>query len=299
MRKSHVDDVPAEPIFYEDGVDWRIVDLRPYGVDCIPLLSFGCFSAVRPGVTPHVHPGCVEICLSIKGNVRYESCGVVYPVLPGHVFLSRPNEPHRRCDNPKGMTLYRALFALPRKGKGMLGLSARESADISDAILAIPMRLFHSTKRLRAAFDRLFTLLDPAKARDSWHRIEMRHAALELLLSIVEAPLAPHSKNAAASSKVKAIARRIAESPERDYSIADMSREAGLSRFAFTEEFKRATGLPPHAYLLDRRVRRAAGDIRDRRLSVSVVADKWRFSSPQHFTTAFKRIMGVLPSQVG
>ena len=32
-----------EPIFYEDGSDWRIVDLRPHGVDCIPL-----FAAVKP-----------------------------------------------------------------------------------------------------------------------------------------------------------------------------------------------------------------------------------------------------------
>ena len=37
---------PAEPIFYEDGKDWRIVDPRPHGAECIPLLAFGNFSAV-------------------------------------------------------------------------------------------------------------------------------------------------------------------------------------------------------------------------------------------------------------
>ena len=256
-KSMQSDEVPAEPIFYEDGVDWRIVDLRPYGVDCIPLLSFGHFRAVRPGVKPHVHPGCVEISLSIRGNVRYESQGVVYPVLPGHVFLSRPDEPHRRCDNPKGMALYRMLFSLPRKGCGILGLNARESAEISNAILYMPMRLFHATRRLRAAFDGLFSMLESSKARDAWHRIEMRHAALELLLAIVEAPGSPHSANGAAVAKVTALARRISENPERDYPLADICREAGLSRSVFTEAFKRATGLTPHAYLLDRRVRRA------------------------------------------
>ena len=102
-----------EPIFYEDGKDWRIVDLRPHGVDCVPLFAFGNFGAVRPGAKLHVHSGCVEACLCLKGNVRYETDGMMYPVLPGHVFISRPDEPHRRCDNPKGMMLYRLLFRLP------------------------------------------------------------------------------------------------------------------------------------------------------------------------------------------
>ena len=98
--------VRSEPIFYEDGKDWRIVDLRPHGVDCVPLFAFGNFGAVRPGAKLHVHSGCVEVCLCLKGNVRYETDGMMYPVLPGHVFISRPDEPHRRCDNPKGMMLY-------------------------------------------------------------------------------------------------------------------------------------------------------------------------------------------------
>ena len=29
----------AEPIKYEDGNNWRILDLRPDGCDCIPLLA--------------------------------------------------------------------------------------------------------------------------------------------------------------------------------------------------------------------------------------------------------------------
>ena len=132
--------VRNEPIFYEDGDDWRIVDLRPHGVDCIPLFAFGNFGAVRPGARLHVHSGHVEVCLCIKGNVRYEADGTVYPVLPGHVFISRPDEPHRRCDNPKGMMLYRILFRLPKKGERTLGLTSRECACIARALEKIPFR---------------------------------------------------------------------------------------------------------------------------------------------------------------
>ena len=74
--------VSAEPIFYEDGPDWRIVDLRPHGVDCIPLFAFGNFGAVRPGAELHVHPECIEVCMCMRGNVRYDADGMLYPVLP-------------------------------------------------------------------------------------------------------------------------------------------------------------------------------------------------------------------------
>ena len=33
------DSIIAEPIKYEDGCEWRILDFRPVGCDCIPLLA--------------------------------------------------------------------------------------------------------------------------------------------------------------------------------------------------------------------------------------------------------------------
>ena len=290
--------VKAEPIFYEDGADWRIVDLRPHGVDCIPLFAFGNFGAVRPGADLHVHPGCIEVCLCLKGNVRYEADGMVYPVLPGHVFISRPDEPHRRCDNPKGMMLYRLLFRLPPKGTCVLGLSAKESAFVAQALLRLPFRLFHATKRLRAAFVRLFAVFDSRETNRLVHRLEMRNAAQELLLALIEAPRAPHLAKGHPSAKAKEIARRIANHPEADYPVAALAAESALSPFALTEAFKRETGLTPHAYLIDQRVRRARADIEQKRASIACVAEKWRFSSSQHMTVAFKRVLGITPSQI-
>ena len=290
--------VRDEPIFYEDGDDWRIVDLRPHGVDCIPLFAFGNFGAVRPGAMLHVHSGHVEVCLCLKGNVRYEADGMVYPVLPGHVFISRPDEPHRRCDNPKGMMLYRILFRMPKEGERFLGLAVGECAYIARALEKIPFRVFHATDRLRAAFVRLFAVFDAKTVDRTVHRLEMRNAALELLLALVEAPYAPHSARGRPTAKVKEIARRIAGHPENEYPVAALAAEAAISSFAFTEAFKRETGLTPHAYLVDQRVRRAADDLRKGRVSISFVSDKWRFSSPQHMAAAFRRVLGLTPSEV-
>ena len=290
--------VAAEPIFYEDGTDWRIVDLRPHGVDCVPLFAFGNFGAVRPGADLHVHPGCIEVCMCVRGNVRYDANGMVYPVLPGHVFISRPDEPHRRRDNPKGMILYRMLFSVPPKGGRILDLPERDSAYVAQSLMRLPVRLFHATERLKTAFVRLFSVFDSDASDRTLHRLEMRNAALELLLALVEAPKAPHSAKGRPNSKVKDIARRISEHPEGDYPVAALAEEAALSPFAFTESFKRATGLTPHAYVMDQRVRRAKADLSKGGASVSYVAAKWRFSSAQHMSAAFRRVLGITPSQV-
>ena len=83
--------------------------------------------------------------------------------------------------------------------------------------------------------------------------------------------------------------------PVEDFPVDALAREAGLSTVAFFDAFKRATGLPPHAFLLDVRVKAAAKDLENPALSVAEVARRYRFSSPQHFATAFKRIMGRPP----
>jgi len=44
--------------------------------------------------------------------------------------------------------------------------------------------------------------------------------------------------------------------------VQDMARAAGLSRAHFSREFRRAFGEPPHAYLLTRRLERAAALLR-------------------------------------
>ena len=295
-KTSHPCRVKAEPIFYEDGEDWRIVDLRPHGVDCIPLFASGNFAAVRPGAKLHVHPGCVEVCLCMKGRLLYDADGTMYPVMPGQVFISRPDEPHRRCDNPKGMMLYRLLFRLPPQGGCVLGLSCAESAYIAKSILRMPFRMFQTTERLKAAFVRLFERIDAPEHDRTIHRMEMRNASLELLLALIEAPHAPHPIKWKPNTKVKTIAMRIADHPELDYPVAALAKEAGISLFTFTESFKRLTGLTPHSYVLDQRVRHAKDELAHHRCSVLSIARKWRFSSPQHMAEAFKHILGYSPS---
>ena len=284
-----------DPIVYVDDGERRTLDLRLDGVGCIPLLGLSNFQSVRTGPEMHVHPDCVEVSLCLRGNLMFESLGASYPFLPGTVFVSQPDEPHRLRNNPKGLMLYRILFKIPQKDETLLGLPLDESRWLAKQMTHFPMRLFPATERVKISFERLFEVYDKEKRRRDARRLKMRAAALELLLSLVEAPHAPATPKGKVSAKVRAIVRRISRYPAADYPIDKLAHEASLSLVAFNNAFKCATGLPPHAFLLDVRANAAAKDLEDPLLTVAEVAKRYGFSSPQHFATAFKRIMGVSP----
>jgi transcriptional regulator GlxA family with amidase domain len=57
--------------------------------------------------------------------------------------------------------------------------------------------------------------------------------------------------------------------------VDDLARPAGLSRAHFSREFRRAFGEPPHAYLLTRRLERAAALLRATDRSVATSFGEW------------------------
>src|SRR5437764_15464709 len=78
--------------------------------------------------------------------------------------------------------------------------------------------------------------------------------------------------------------------------VDDMAAAAGLSRAHFSREFHRAFGEPPHAYLLTRRLERAAALLRTTDRSVADICLSVGLRSVGSFTTSFTRTYGVSPT---
>src|SRR6201990_1650300 len=78
--------------------------------------------------------------------------------------------------------------------------------------------------------------------------------------------------------------------------VADLAAAAGLSRAHFSREFRRAFGVSPHAYLLTRRLERAAALLRATDRSVADVCFSVGLQSLGSFTTSFTRTYGVSPT---
>jgi AraC-like DNA-binding protein len=78
--------------------------------------------------------------------------------------------------------------------------------------------------------------------------------------------------------------------------VDDLAGAAGLSRAHYSREFRRAFGESPHAYLLTRRLERAAGLLRTTDRSVADICFSVGLQSVGSFTTSFTRTYGVAPS---
>ena len=78
--------------------------------------------------------------------------------------------------------------------------------------------------------------------------------------------------------------------------VEDLAAAAGLSRAHFSREFRRAFGESPHAYLLTRRLERAAALLRTTDRSVADVCFSVGLQSLGSFTTSFTRTFGMSPT---
>jgi AraC family transcriptional regulator len=80
--------------------------------------------------------------------------------------------------------------------------------------------------------------------------------------------------------------------------LEQMAAVVHLSPYHFARQFKAATGLPPHQYVIARRVERAQRLLRaDGELGLAEVALHAGFPDQSHFSFDFKRIVGVTPRQ--
>ena len=78
--------------------------------------------------------------------------------------------------------------------------------------------------------------------------------------------------------------------------VDDLARAAGLSKAHFAREFRRAFGDSPHAYLMTRRLERAAALLRATDRSVADICVSVGWQSVGSFTTSFTRTYGRSPT---
>jgi AraC-like DNA-binding protein len=85
--------------------------------------------------------------------------------------------------------------------------------------------------------------------------------------------------------------------PASDWTLEDLAQEAGLSRAAFAQRFKRLAGDTPAHYLARVRIQRAMDLLRSTDESMERIAETVGYGDPFVFSKAFKRLQGVSPRE--
>lgn len=100
-----------------------------------------------------------------------------------------------------------------------------------------------------------------------------------------------------ADERLAVAIRRMHESPTQTWTVAQLAKEAALSRSAFFERFNRAVGVAPMEYLLAWRMALAKNLLRRQEGGVAEVAKRVGYSSASTFSVAFTRHVGLPPTR--
>jgi transcriptional regulator GlxA family with amidase domain len=91
---------------------------------------------------------------------------------------------------------------------------------------------------------------------------------------------------------------RMDAASHEEWPVGRLARVSGVSEAHFARSFKQAFGVPPHRYLLTRRIERATALLRDTDLSVTEIALQAGWESLGTFGRTFREITGESPVAV-
>ena len=91
---------------------------------------------------------------------------------------------------------------------------------------------------------------------------------------------------------------RMDGAPDEDWPVWRLAHVSCISEAHFARSFKEAFGVPPHRYLLTRRIERATALLRDTDLSITDIAFRTGWKSLGTFGRTFRDITGKNPGEV-
>jgi AraC-like DNA-binding protein len=107
------------------------------------------------------------------------------------------------------------------------------------------------------------------------------------------------------TSQVTELLRRLLRAKDRidaasheEWPVPRLARISGISEAHFARSFKEAFGIPPHRYLLTRRLERATALLRDTNLSITEIAFRTGWNSLGTFGRTFRDVTGESPGEL-
>ena len=110
-------------------------------------------------------------------------------------------------------------------------------------------------------------------------------------------PVAPSVPAPLPDPRIAAAVAYMSERVGESLRVEQVAAVCGLSTFHFSRRFKAIVGQAPHGYLTHLRIERAKALLQETDLEVSTVAGKVGFATHSHFTTTFRRFIGVPPAR--
>jgi transcriptional regulator GlxA family with amidase domain len=120
---------------------------------------------------------------------------------------------------------------------------------------------------------------------------------IEALRSAAGTATSPGLLRGLADERLAVAIRRMHESPTQPWTVAQLAKEAAISRSAFFTRFNHAVGATPMEYLLAWRMAMAKDLLWKKEGGVAEVAERVGYGSASAFSVAFTRHVGLPPTR--
>jgi AraC family transcriptional regulator len=160
-----------------------------------------------------------------------------------------------------------------------------------------PDLIFNDNRNLNANAENY--ILRALSAREPPTCLEMEGRALLLLDSL----LALHGASrptgrisgGLSGRQLRQVTDFMTEHMARDLVLDELAALVNLSTKHFARAFRQSTGIPPHRWLIERRIDRAKKLLSAGDLSMAEIALTCGFADQSHFTAAFRKFVGATP----
>ena len=220
----------------------------------------------------------IQYTLSGAGAVEYE--GIRYEVPPGFAMLLVFPENHR--------------YFLPEESDHWEVLFLSVGGGFAPDFIRMLRKRFGSVVPLRREGEVLFqmkSLLDNPPPSNCWDASAVGYR----ILTGIGNELEHHNLNHPRPEFIDRVLDYCRTHADRELDVERLSRIAGLSRWHFSREFKRALGVTVPQYVTELRMRTAAQLLADTHFSIKEIAGMCGFSDPAYFIRCFARHSGVTP----
>jgi len=272
----------------------RVKDLTEEGIPEIPVLGMNRSIQTTEGSIFHRHRS-LEITYCAQGSVKFDCNGRAYSIVPGDVFISRPDDTHRLRSNPKGAKLYWIFLRLPKRGERLLGLDVEASKWLVKALKALPRKAFSAPMEVGACYARLFKILDTEKPKTVARKPKLQAASVQLLIALAEAGAT--AVDGVRDVRFQTLVDRMRREPKKTFSMDEVVAELHCSPNTVRARFKKHTGLSPQSFMMKCRIHKAQDFLREGKMSVTEIACELGFSSSQNFAIRFRQETGKSPTE--
>ncbi|MFF2493993.1 helix-turn-helix domain-containing protein [Agromyces sp. NPDC058064] len=281
--------VPTDVPDLESTADRWITDLGGLG----PFLSVGRYrylEAQEP-LPLQMHPSLLVLAFPIRGRFEFVVDGESMPVEPGRVILIAPGSAYSTGVGPqtRGELLWLVSSVGDRWVDGMIDRALQQ---VIGELIAGGSTVWQAPALTRDLLLRVVAADRDGLIAPIWGSSLCAAAVTEL---------ARANQSTADAAPMHPGVRRALDWLDQHadgwVGTGDLVEASGMSSTHFYEQFTRAVGTTPKDYMLERRIDRARELLVTTSDTVTDIAHALGFGSSQHFGTAFRRYVGMSPTE--